>query len=117
MWARESKTLEEIGVRFNISHVRVHQILFKNKELIKIDKEYEKLKRLSILKRMLSKHSDTIGKKDTLDIVDAMRIETEGNKNESNSTPSEKIVIIFHPDYKRSEIGDQSSVIPKQIFR
>lgn len=81
LWSREGRTLEEIGLRFNISATRVHQILYKNKDLIKVDKEYEKLKRLAVLKRMLHKHPESIGKKDTLDIVKALREEVEETKS------------------------------------
>lgn len=117
LWSRDNMTMKDIGSRFGITLSRVQQIISNNKHLIKIDKEYEKLKRLATLKRMLEKHPEEIGKKDTLDILDQMRIETEGNKVEHSGQTQEKIVIILHPDYKRSEDRDTSSVIPKQIFR
>jgi DNA-binding CsgD family transcriptional regulator len=83
LWARDGLTQEEIGEQFKLTATRIRQILYKNKHLLKIDREYEKLKRLGVLKKMLSKHPETIGKKDTIDIVKAMREETEESKSGS----------------------------------
>jgi trehalose-6-phosphate synthase len=49
---------------------------------VKIDKEFEKVKRLNTLKRLLKRHPEEIGKKSTIDIVEQMRVEVEGNKLE-----------------------------------
>jgi predicted XRE-type DNA-binding protein len=93
LWSKDGLTQEEIGLRFKITSSRVNQILYKNKHLVKIDKEYEKLKRLGVLRRLLKEHPELMGKKTTLDIVDQMRVETEGNKVEHTGTP-QKVVII-----------------------
>jgi hypothetical protein len=55
--------MEEIASRFLISTSRVQQIIYANRHWIKIDKEYEKFKRLTHLKRMLKNHPDAIGRR------------------------------------------------------
>jgi hypothetical protein len=85
LWGRDGVPMAEIGARFRISGTRVHQIIYKNRHLIKIDKEYEKLKRLAKLKELLVKHPETMSKKSTLDIIDQMREEIDGSKNSDKS--------------------------------
>jgi hypothetical protein len=70
--------MEDIGLRFKISTTRVFQIINKNRHLIKIDKEHEKIKRLNHLRALLAKHPDTMAKKSTLDIIEQLRQEVEG---------------------------------------
>jgi len=104
LWGRDGLTQEEIGKRFGISTTRVNQIVYKNRHLIKIDKEYEKLKRLAVLKRMLSKHPEELGKKSTIDIIDQMRLEVEGNKIEHTGEVVKNVTNIIYPsDWKPKE--------------
>ena len=112
LYTRGSATLEEIALRFKISATRVSQILYKNKHLVKIDKEYEKLKRLAVLKRLLNKHPETMGKKDTLDIVSEMRAETEGRQGSEGGSREVTINIIRAENDSRPEVTTISRQIP-----
>ena len=47
LFREESKTQEEIGKLFNLTKVRIGQILIKNKVLLMPDKEWEKFKRIA----------------------------------------------------------------------
>ena len=71
-------TTEEIGGRFGITGRQVRRLLYRNRAVLKLDKEYEKLKRILWLKKQLTKSKDT--KKDPADLLDQIRIEIEGNK-------------------------------------
>lgn len=109
LYTREAATMEEIAERFHISTTRVHQLIYRNKALAKIDKDFEKLKRLSKLKRLLRDHPSTLGKKDTLDIIDQMRIETEGNRVEHlGQIDTGTKVIIIHPPRESGRTEDRS---------
>jgi predicted DNA-binding protein YlxM (UPF0122 family) len=92
LYATDSWTLREIGERFNISETRVNQIIYKNRHLLKIDKEYEKIKRVHVLKRLLKKHPENLGNKSTIDIVEKLRAEDEGDSSSSRSET--KVIII-----------------------
>lgn len=71
-------TMEEIGSRFGISGSRVQQLIYKNRHLLNLDKDYEKAKRVNWLQRQIKKRSDS--KKDSADLVEQLRREIEGDK-------------------------------------
>jgi len=117
LYVQDNLTMLQIGLRFGISAPRVQQIVYKNRHLIKIDKEYEKLKRMAVLKRMLNKHPEELGKKSTLDIVEQMRVEVEGNKFEVSGAGETKIIIIRPNEKKEEPNGPEigASTITRQI--
>lgn len=59
-------SLEEVGSRFKISGSRVQQIVYRNRHLLEIDVQYEKLQQVKWHKRQLTKKGDS--KKDSLDV-------------------------------------------------
>ena len=71
--------MQEIGAKHGISHQAVSYILRNNKSLLKIDKEFNKAKRINILERMLRKAPEELAKgKDNTDLVEQLRKEHEG---------------------------------------
>lgn len=80
LYLRDRLTQAEIGSRFGISTTRVGQIIYKNGHLLNFHKPAEKVVRVNHLKRMLDNHPDTIGKKSTIDILEQLRKEVEGDK-------------------------------------
>ncbi len=78
LYVEEAQSQEEIGKLFNLSQARIGQILKKNKALLTPDKEWEKYKRINWLKRQTKKRGDT--QKDSLDLLDRLRVEIEGEK-------------------------------------
>lgn len=73
--------MEQISELFKLSPRRIGQILYKNIDFLKSNKEWEKTKRIVHLKRLLKNHPETLGKKGTLDIIEQLKDETEGSKN------------------------------------
>lgn len=112
LWAADNISMDEIGKRFKISATRVHQIISANRHLIKIDKEYEKLKRLNHLKNLLKKHPESLGKKGTLDILDQMRMEIEGNKIEHSGVDTSTKIFILRPEKSSIETNHESVILP-----
>lgn len=64
-WALGMNTMEELAERFGISATRVYQILYRNRHLVKIDKEWEEVKQVSRIKQRIKKAG--LSKKDVLD--------------------------------------------------
>ncbi len=80
LFVTENLTLEEIGLKFDLTASRIHQILYKNHDLIDWDKKYEKGIRVNALKRMANKYPDNLGKKSSIDIYEQIRKEIDGDK-------------------------------------
>ena len=82
LYASEGASFEKLGKLFGISATRIGQIVYKNRHLLVINKEFEKQRRITHLKRLLKNNEDNVGKKDAIDILNQLRIEVEGNKVE-----------------------------------
>lgn len=79
-YATDSKTMDEIGEIVNLTPRRVGQILYANKDFLKADREFEKIKRLQKLERVLKNTPEYLGKnRDVIDILEAQRKELEGD--------------------------------------
>jgi len=95
LYSRDSYSFAEIGIRFKISATRVGQIIYKNRHLLKIDQQFEKTKRINKLNRILAKKPETCIMKDAVDILDKLRIETEGKDGSAGAgNPETKVIII-----------------------
>lgn len=77
----QSKTMAQIGERFKISPQRIERIINRNKELLSIDRKYEKLKRINYLKRQLvdENGNEIPSKADRSLIIEMLRKEFEGD--------------------------------------
>jgi len=80
LWDREDMPTDKLAEKFNLTQRRIEQILRTNHAFVPIDKEWEKRKRISKLKGMLIKYPAFLGKKSTIDILEQMRKEIEGDK-------------------------------------
>ena len=80
LFLQENLTLNEIGSRFDLTGSRIQQILYDNKHLIDWNRNYEKAIRVNALKRMHKKYESVLGKKSTIDILEQIRKEIEGDK-------------------------------------
>jgi len=87
-------TYQALAERFKISTTRVNQIIYKNRALLKIDREYEKIKRVNHLKRILKSKGDLVVDKDAVDILKELRTESDIHKSESSGSGETKIIII-----------------------
>ena len=80
LFLNDNMTLREIGSKFSLTASRIQQILYDNKNLISWDINYEKAIRINALKRMKQQYSSVLGKKSTIDILEQLRKEIEGDK-------------------------------------
>jgi hypothetical protein len=80
----DGKSAEEIAELFKLTSRRISTILYKNREFLKSDKDWEKTKRIHHLRRLIAKAGES--KKDVADLIDQLRVETEGNKLEHSGT-------------------------------
>ena len=79
MYMQEGMTLQEIGQKFGLTKQAIDYVILKHKSVFKIDKEFEKLKRLNRLKRIFDSCSDRLSpNKDILNVIEQMRKEFEG---------------------------------------
>lgn len=72
------KTQKAISVELGLHEKAIAHIIRKNKDVLRLDKEFEKSKRLHYLNHALSNSKPS--KKDRLDILEAHRKEIEGDK-------------------------------------
>ncbi len=100
-------TTEEIGGQFGITGRQVRRLLYRNRAVLKLDKDYEKLKRILWLKKQITK--DSKSKKDPVDILDQIRVELEGNKVEHTGIGETKIVFITPKE--RQESGHRIAAV------
>jgi hypothetical protein len=75
-WAIDGLSCEQIAPRFKLTASRIQQIVYKNRALVTIDKEWERVKRLRILDKELKRKDKS--NKDLLDVVEQHRKETNG---------------------------------------
>jgi len=95
LYLHDKETHENIAVRFGITRTRVSQIIYKNAHLLQFQRNTEKVARINHLKRMLENHPDRMSKKSTLDILEQLRKELEGDKPlVDNSTHHHQTTII-----------------------
>ena len=80
LWAIQNLTMDEIGQKLGLTKSRIQQIIYENREQVKLDKDYEKSKRIAHLKRLLDTYPEEIGKKSTIDILEQLRKELEGDE-------------------------------------
>lgn len=85
-------TQESLVSKYGITQQAISSIVRKNREIIKIDKEFEKINRIHYLKQALVNSKPS--KKDRLDILEALRNECEG---ERGFTEVKQIVQVFLP--------------------
>lgn len=76
LWDEEEKNPDEISKIFNLTEVRIYQILKEYHRLINVDKEWEKKKRIHKIKGWIKKNPDT--KKDAFDLLQQLKVEFEG---------------------------------------
>jgi len=81
----ENLSMESIAAKIGITRQAVHYVLHNNKEILKLDKDFEKLMRVNLLKRILTKTPEDIAKgKDATDVAEQLRKEFEGDKQSLN---------------------------------
>ena len=103
LFMEEHWTTYEIGQIYGLTHQRVSQILRQAIILTRLDKEWEKTKRLNMLWRFASKKTES--QKDPVDILDQMRVEMK------DETPS---IIIKQENFTDdNEFLSRGSVLDK----
>jgi len=86
----EGESATEIASTFKINVSRVYKILYRNREYLKSDINWEKQKRIHWLKRQIAKKGDSA--KDALDLYERLRIELEGEKPKIDQSQHTHIV-------------------------
>lgn len=109
-------TYQELAERFKISTTRINQIIYRNRALLKIDREYEKIKRVNHLKRILKTKGDVVVDKDAVDVLKELRTECDINKHDSSSSGETKIIIIRATEpSKQAEVNNGRVEAPAQL--
>ena len=92
-----NRTISTLAQEHNLSETRLYRILYNNREYIKLDKTWEKTKRIQQLKRLAKDKTES--KKDITDILEQLRKEIEGDKplisveNTKNIYQNVKVII------------------------
>jgi AraC-like DNA-binding protein len=113
----DGKSAEEIAELHNLSSRRISTILYKNREFLKSEKDWEKIKRIAHLKRLLARHPYGLGNKSTLDIIDQLRVETEGNKLEHSGRidgKETKVVVVIEKEVNANQ--SEGRRLPAQVL-
>ncbi len=97
---KENLTYKDIGLKFELTASRIQQIVFENRGLISWDKNYEKALRINALKRLHKEHPGVMGTKTTIDILEQVRKEIDGDDRGQAGAGSEvKVVVVYPPTY------------------
>ena len=105
-WLENELTNKEIAERFGISERRVGIIVFKNRQFLNLDKQYEKQKRIRWLKQQIKRRGNTA--KDSADLVEQLRIELEGKGSDnSEQKGNQKVVIIINEDGTENQSNER----------
>lgn len=78
LWIEELISAKDIGEKIGLTERRVQQILRTNHAFAPIDKDWEKKKRIHLLKVAIKNSQES--KKDRADLIDQLRREIEGEK-------------------------------------
>ena len=100
LWEEGLLTNLQIAGIFKISERCVGRIVYKNRVVLTIDRDFEKTKRIKWLKSQIHKAGDT--RKDPLDIQAELRKEIDGDTKIIQGGES-KVVIIYPTGYKKPE--------------
>ena len=90
---------------FDLTQVSIYQILKDNQELIQFHKGWEKIKRITELKRLRA--DKTKSNKDIVDILDQERREIEGDKPMIDQSQHRETHIVINKTYKGEEHQDR----------
>ncbi len=77
LWIDEGVTSETIAVKVGLTERRVRQILRTNKIFLKVDRDFEKAKRIHLIRGAIKNSKES--KKDRADLIEQLRKEIEGN--------------------------------------
>lgn len=99
-------TQEELANTLKLTRHAIYSILRKNRSIMKIDKEHERINRIHILKHELQNSGPT--EKDKLDIIEALRKEIEGDSKTNIDTKILVSVSMPKEDDDSSDIGSKS---------
>lgn len=102
LWDEEEKNPDEISKIFNLTEVRIYQILKENHRLINVDKEWEKKKRVHKIRGWIKKSVDT--KKDPADLLQQLKVEFEGEGKTPDILINKVEVVI---EYGTAHISNQ----------
>lgn len=78
LWLYDNLTQEDIGQIFDLTQQAICSILYKNRKLLTLDRNYEKQKRIHTLKRSIKNAKES--QKDKADLIEQLRREIEGNE-------------------------------------
>jgi len=97
-YIQESLDPSELCEKYDLSLSTMYRILYRNRQFLLYDKNWEKVKRVQWLKKQLKKK--TSSRKDGADIVDQLRREIEGDKvtQEIKQVEYRKIEIVVTRD-------------------
>jgi len=110
LWDRENLSPKQIAERFNLTERRIQQILRTNHAFVPIDREWEKRKRIHILKTEIAKKERS--NKDKADLLNQLRTEIEGEK--SLIDQSKHYIQVVHFGDKTERAGSGVSKLDTQ---
>jgi hypothetical protein len=109
-WKQNHTPTETIAEKFKLTQRRIEQILRTNHAFVKIDKEWEKSKRIHRLSRRLEESEPT--KKDELEIMSELRREIEGDGEQVRNET--KVIIIRESNADKNQSGEISRSLSVQ---
>jgi hypothetical protein len=98
LWAEDLMDLEDISRNHGLTIRRISQILYKNKDFVKSNQDWEKTKRKRWLKKQIKKNGGS--KKDSADLVEQLRKEDEEGKSMVDQSVHNHYVIIRNAEAK-----------------
>ena len=98
---------DSIAKIVKLHQTRISAILYKNRDVLRFDKNFEKAKRINRLQRIYNNCSDEISpKKDVLDVMGELRKELEGEKGVSVET---RVLVQVGLEPKDNESGAENN--------
>jgi hypothetical protein len=117
-WSIDSLSVSELSEKYHLTERRIYQILTAHHAFIHIDKEWEKKKRIHLRNCWIKDRlkSGEKSKKDLADLLDANRMDIDGDKPLVDNSVHQQIIMFRNPEaLKEANIGTRAEnrAVPK----
>lgn len=116
LYATDAWTMEDIAQKFGLTQQRVNQIVYKNRHLLSIDKNYERIKQFHRVKQRIKTLKEKPTTKDILDWEDKLTDCIQDDKLQTTTAETKVIIIKDSPKDANNDSEGQVSR-PVSIFR
>jgi hypothetical protein len=105
-WAVENLSCEEIAPKFNLTASRIQQIIYKNRALVKIDRDWENTKQIQ--RTLIRIRKAEVSKKDVHDWETLLDSKIESKRGDRGGNGGVQVIIV-RPEKQAVQIQSETS--------